>query len=207
MCSLGRGLESERPLPLQEGMFQLGGKSYILAEGRVVKRAEIPVSHAPLRGVHQLCCCAVMELIALLRLKQMSPPNIQTHSCLVLHFFETYSAVPLNRSPSNSLYLWDVLFFPHGLSENSTVEEFWQKLIRSLDLLATLSLKSLPSRWVLVGPSHFAVYTSVNLFIFFPSSPLSATCHSNRGKHQTFPTFNFSVHPLAIGGNSRKHSI
>lgn len=96
-------------------MFQLGGKSYTLAEGCAVKPAEIPISHASLRGVYQLCCYAVMELIALIRLKQVSSPNIQKHFCLVLHFCETPSVVPLNRPPSNSLYLWDVLFFPHGL--------------------------------------------------------------------------------------------
>lgn len=155
--------ESEHPPPLQEGMFKLGGKSYTLADGRVVESAEISVSHAPLRGVYHLCCYAVMELIALLRLKQVSSPNIQKHSCLVLHFCETPSVVHLNRSPSNSPYLWDVLFFPHGLWENSRVEGFWQKLTRSL-----LSLKSLTSSRVLENPSHFAVYTAVNLFIFFP---------------------------------------
>lgn len=160
--------ESEHPLPPQEGMFQLGGKSSTLAEGRVVKTAEIPISHTPLRGVYQLCCYAVMELIALLRLKQVSSPNIQKHSCLVLHFCETPSVIPLNRALSNSLYLWDVLFFPHGLWENFRVEGFWQKLTRSLDLIAMLSLKSLTSSRVLVDPSHFAVYTAVNLFIFFP---------------------------------------
>lgn len=119
--------------------------------------------HVPLRGVHQLSSCyAVRELVALLRLKHLSPPNFQTHSCSGTPLLWDTQCRSSQQVSLNSLYLWGVLFFSHGLWE------FWQKLIRSLDLLATLSLKSLPSRQVLVDPSHFAVYTSVSLFIFLP---------------------------------------
>lgn len=121
------------PNPPGGGCFNWEERATHLLKAMLSKVQKFPSHrHVPLRGVHQLCRYAGRKLVALLRLKHLSPPNFQTHSC---------SGTPL---------LWDtqclssqqvsIELFPHGLWENSWVEELWQKPIRSLDLLATLSL-------------------------------------------------------------------